>query len=222
MDSPKLTIVIPHLNRTEFLEHAIEDCLKQTDPAVVLVADQGHSYETSALMEKYLENPLVLHVKTDATCLWENWKSGMEAAMRLGARYVSILQDDDAIHARYADRIITAFDTFYDATAWTARLACAQNRDLGIWWSGNGPLVPMNIIKNLPRAIPSELLAPMAYITSWALSPAVAFRCGDTLQDILDDQPQACDLYTERTILASAGTRGPIICDPCILGYWFH
>lgn len=220
--NPKLTIVIPHLNRTDFLAQAIEHALDQSVPAKILVADQGHTPETAELMEKYSGHRLVMHCKTDATCLHDNWNAGYRLATADGAKYVAIYQDDDIIHHRYSERINLAFDVYHDALTWTARLNCAQDPELAIWFSGVGPLIPMNLMKNRARILPGIIMLPYGYLTSWALSPAVAFRAGVDLNEALDAIPRDCDLYTERTILAEMGTRGPVVVDPVVIGYWVH
>lgn len=222
MSSPKLTIVIPHLSRTDFLAKAIEHALDQSVPAKVLVADQGHTPETAELMDRYADHRLVSHCRTEATCLHDNWAAGYRLAMADGAQYVAIYQDDDIVHHRYSERINLAFDVYHDALTWTARLACAQDPELAIWFSGVGPLIPMNLMKNQARILPGHIMLPYGYLTSWALSPAVAFRAGADLNQALDAIPRDCDLYTERTILAEMGTRGPVVVDPAVLGYWVH
>ena len=222
MPQPKLTIIIPHLDRTEQLAKAIDHALDQSVPAKVLVADQGHTPETAELMERYAYNPLVMHCKTDANCLHDNWNAGYNLAMADGAKYVAIFQDDDIIHHRYSERINLAFDTYHDALTWTARLCIAQDPELAIWFSSVGPLIPMNLMKNRPRVLPGDIMVPYGYLTSWALSPAVAFRAGTDLKEAIEAIPRDCDLYTERTILAEMGSRGPVVVDPVVVGYWRH
>lgn len=220
---PRLTVGVPHLDRSEFLGEAIDCLLEQTVPCKILVADQGGTPETAELLDKYRDNPLVIHVRTNATCLWENWKTIAETAMNDGASFFAWTQDDDIVHPRYAERIELAFDSFADAKTWTARLAIAEHKHLAIWYGGGpGPKVPMDLLRNRPLSIPGELMTPVAYFESWALSPAVAFRCGQDFRDALNEVPTRCDLYTERTILAAMGAKGKVVCDPSCIGYWRH
>lgn len=232
----RLTIIIPHLDRTDFLRKALVAATNQTEvyiaedrsvrqrkfPAKVLVADQGKTPETAALMAEYADDPLVMHCPTDATCLWENWTRGMELAIADGAEFVAPFQDDDDIHCKYASRIVESFDKFPEANTWTARLNCSNEFKLALWCSANGPVVPMNTLENLQVQCPGSLATPYAYFSSLALSPAVAFRCGQDLIDSLREQIYDIDLFVERTILASMGSRAPIICDPVMIGYWKH
>jgi glycosyltransferase involved in cell wall biosynthesis len=217
---PKLTVGVPHLDRTEFLAETIECLLDQSVPCKILVADQGKTDATFELMRRYKDNPLVAHVPTEATCLWENWRAAADLAMDGGAEYFAWCQDDDIIHRRYSERINLAFDGFADAQTWCARLAIAHHKRLAIWWKGPGPFVPSDLLHNIPTVIPGELLTPVSYFTSWALSPAAAFRCGRDFRDAMSEVPERCDLYTERTILAAMGRKGRVVCDPVVIGYW--
>jgi glycosyltransferase involved in cell wall biosynthesis len=217
---PKLTVGIPHLNRSALLKRAIDSLLYQSVPCKILVADQGHTEETAELMAEYADNPLVMHRLTEAKCLQSNWEAAAEMAMEDGAEYFAWVQDDDLVRYHYSERINMAFDAYSTANAWTARLNISDDGENGIWFAGNGPMIPMDILKNKPRVIPGHLMIPMAVFTSWALSPAVAFRCGDGFRDALAEAPRDCDLYTERTILASMGARGDQVCDPVTVGYW--
>jgi glycosyltransferase involved in cell wall biosynthesis len=219
---PKLTVGVPHLDRTEFLGKTIEHLLDQSVPCRIVVADQGRTDATFELMQRYKSNPLVSHVPTEATCLWENWRAAADAAMDDGAEYFAWCQDDDIVRRQYGERINLAFDHNPDASTWCARLAIAQHERLAICWKGPGPYVPNDVLHNLPTVIPGELMTPMAYITSWALSPAAAFRCGDDFRAAMEEVPKRCDLYTERTILAAMGRKGRVVCDQVIIGFWRH
>jgi len=219
---PKLTVGIPHLDRIEFLSETIDKLIDQSVPCKILVADQGHTEATSELLDKYADNPLVVHKKTDATCLWENWREAAETAMDAGAEYFAWCQDDDVVHHRYSERINMSFEAWPGVQTWLARLAIAQHSKLAIWWKGPGPYVASDLLNNVPTVIPGELLTPVSYFSSWALSPAAAFRCGQDFRDALDEVPTGCDLYTERTILAAMGRKGQVSCDPIIMGYWRH
>jgi hypothetical protein len=221
---PRLTVGVPHLDRTEFLGETIDCLLDQTVPCKILVADQGMTAATAELMAKYEGNPLVKHRRTDATCLWENWREAAEAAMDDGAECFAWCQDDDIVSRHYSSRINLAFapDGYVESQTWVARLAIAEHKRLAIWFSGVGPMVPMDLMRNIPTEIPGELMTPIAYFTSWALSPAAAFRCGQDFRDALAEVPKDCDLYTERTILSAMGRKGKVVCDPVCVGYWRH
>lgn len=220
--TPNLTVGVPHLDRTDLLKGMLDCLVDQTVPCKILVADQGHTDATAELMASYADNPLVMHCRTDATRLHDNWGAAAKLAMADGCRYFAWAQDDDLVHARYSERINLAFDCFPDALTWTARLAVAQDPELAIHYSGCGPMIPMNLMKNKVRCILGHLMVPYGYFSSWSLSPAVAFRAGIDFREALEAIPRDCDLYTERTILAEMGSRGQVVCDPCVLGYWIH
>ena len=217
--NPRLTIAIPHLDRTDFLRRAIDSVLRQTEPAICLVADQGGTEETRLLMESYRDHPLVRHVPTDAGGLWPNWLAAMDAA---DTEYFAWLQDDDVVSRRYANRVRRAFEAFPAARTWTAPLACAHDEHTGFHFVFNGPLWPMDLLDFIPNAIDGGLLVPIAYVTSWALSPGVAFRNTDAFRAAMHGLPGGCDLFYERMVLAAMGAQGPVVCDPYRAGYWIH
>jgi hypothetical protein len=188
----------------------------------VIVSDQGETEETAALMAEYSDNPLVIHLKSKATSLRENWAAGANYAIDQGFEFFAWLQDDDEIHYRYADRICESFDKCPQAIAWAARLECADGKGNALWFSSNGPMVPMRRLENGHALVPGELMGPVAYVTSWCLSPGAAFRCGEDFRKAVAEQPDGVDLYTERTIFASIGQYGKVLCDPVTVGYWNH
>ncbi len=239
MPQPLLTIGIPTLDRPQFLSRAIDSCLRQMQPVHVIVADQGGLAETAAVLDKYHYDPNVEHLFTTATNLWENWEA---AARACDTPYFAWLQDDDIVAPSvirkdgsfaqgtgYAERVCAAFDQFPEALHWQARLYCGVCPPEGTlddvmasWWGQSGPWVLMPIIKQAPLQWPGEILVPTSYVTTWCLSPAVAFRCGEQFNKALDCMPNDASLMNERLIVASMGMQGPFIADPVIAGYWIH
>lgn len=219
MPEPRLTIVVPTLDRADLLHRAIDSCLRQTIPVKVLVADQGISEATATVMRRYLDHPHVEHRATDARCLWENWRAGMQAVT---TEFGAWLQDDDVVGRGYAARIVKAFDAYPEAHLWMGRLCLGNDDKVGVAFGGNWPWVPMKILDGIAEPWQGEILIPTAYFTSWALSPAQAFRTGQALQDTLEAIPSDCDLFAERLIPAELGARGLLIADPVIAGYWIH
>ncbi len=236
MNKPLLTVGIPTLDRHRFLPRAIESCLRQNRPIEIIVADQGGLSETAAVLERY---PGVRHILTFSDSLWDNWRS---AARFCDTKYFAWLQDDDVIAPAvkrtdgslvpgtgYAERVCAAFDQFPEALHWQARLYCGFCPDDGQLedivaapWGQSFPWVMMPIIKQAPLQWPGEILVPTAYLTSWAMSPAVAFRCGPEFDKALDLMPDGCGLMYERLILACMGMQGPWIADPMVAGYWIQ
>ena len=218
-DSPKLTIGIPTLDRPEHLQHAIDSCLRQTLPVKILVADQGHSDGTAAVMARYADHPHVWHLKTQATCLWENWRT---AADLCRTEYFAWLQDDDIISRIYSARVCRAFELFPQALHWQARCYVSPNRKHAIWWGVNGPQIGLDMHDLGIELWPGEVILGSLYFLSWALSPGVAFRCGPEFTAALEAMPSHCDLYEERLILGEMCVRGPWVADPVTAGYWHH
>jgi len=214
-----LTIGIPTLNRAEFLHRAIDSCLSQTVPVRIIVADQGHTKEVDEVMRRYRDHPHICHLPTSAGCLWENWEM---AARACDTPYFAWLQDDDIIARGYAAHVTGCFQIFPDALHWQARIYCAVDERTAAWWGCSGPWVPLRILDNKPMKWPGQILVPSAYLTSWAMSPAVAFRCGAEFTKALDYMPADADLLAERIILATMGRQGPWVADPVVAGYWVH
>lgn len=219
MTPPKLTIGIPTLNRPEMLQQAIESCLKQTIPVHIVVADQGHEPETAEVLRRYGDHPHVEHILTEATCLWENWEA---AALACDTPYFAWLQDDDVVARGYANRIVHSFERWPDVLHWQARCLLGKDAEWGAWWSWNGPMMPMQYLAGKPAAWEGTVIVPVMYLTSWALSPGVAFRCGEAFNSALEQMPTHCDLFSERLILAYMGAQGRFAADPVIAGQWIH
>jgi hypothetical protein len=193
--------------------------LEQTEPVHILVADQGHTRKTALHMARYLKHPNVEHLRTNATCLWENWEA---AARACDTEFFAWLQDDDTIQPIYCDRVTRAFDAFPKALHWQASCYVTPDRVHAVRWGWNGPQVGVNMRYNQAEVWHGEyVIAPM-YILSWALSPGVAFRCGSEFNEALECIPSDCDLCTERLILAEMGSRGDWIADACHAGSWNH
>ena len=220
MSEPRLTIGIPTLDRAAFLEKCIGKCLDQYVPVRVIVADQGHTREVAAVMRRYADRPEVEHVLSPATTLLDNWRFAAKTAMDRGAEFFAWCQDDDIIARGYSRKILYGFDRFKNAVVWLARLMCANSEYLARPDIGNGPPISMNVLDGEPCSGPGLILTPGQFCASWALSPAVAFRCGDAFREALDRMPEGCDLFNERTILAAIGQKGDAIMDPIVAGYW--
>jgi hypothetical protein len=217
MTSPRLTITIPTLDRATFLIKAIDSVLAQTVPTKIIVADQGHTDEVAQAMRRYQHHPLVKHIQSSATCLWENWDFAARAA---DTEFVSWLQDDDVVSRSYTAHILDAMDRWPAAQCWMARLACADEDGRALWFLGNGPWIPMKVLDREPVCFDGAIMALTAYLTSWALSPAVAFRRGPAFDEALDRMPRDTDLFAERMILAGIGLRSKVVADPVLAGYW--
>ncbi len=207
------------------LPTAIDSCLRQRTPlgkpvqVHVIVADQGGTDKVAEVMRRYREHPDVEWLDSGASCLWENWDA---AARACDTEFFMWLQDDDEIATGVAARVIGGFDIFPKALHWQAGLLPGISGKAMAWWGRSGPFVPMNFLEYKPLQYPGEILPPALFFSSWALSPAVAFRCGEQFNKALDCMPIDADIWAERTILALMGMQGPWIADPVIVGPWVH
>lgn len=238
--NPQLTIGIPTLDRHHYLGRALESCFRQTAPVHVIVADQGGLPETKDICDQFAaDGHDVEHIRTQATTLWENWEA---AARACDTPFFSWLQDDDIVATSvkrqdgsvvagtgYAHRVLAAFERFPDALHWQGRYQCGVCPPGGgvdsimmAWWGQGGPWVHMPTNTQAPLQWPGQIIAPVCYLTSWTLSPAVAFRCGKEFTRMLDYMPPDCGLNYERLTISAMGMQGPWIADPVIAGYWIH
>ncbi len=236
--TPLLTIGIPTKDRYQYLKRAIDSCLRQTVPVQVIVADQGGLPETANAIAGYKIDG-VEHIRTKATTLWENWEA---AARACDTPFFAWLQDDDIVAPAvqrsdgslvpgtgFAHRVLAAFERFPEALHLQSRLYCGMVADDGglddvmaAPWAQSFPWVAMPIIRQAPLQWPGQVLVPAAYLTSWAMSPAVVFRCGEAFNKALAFMPPDCGLMYERLIVAAMGMQGPWIADPMVAGYWIH
>lgn len=212
---PRLTIGIPTYNRPDRLPIAIESALAQQQPAIVLVADQTGDAEE--VVSQYLNHPCVRYLRTNATCLWENWTAAAEAC---DTEFFLWLQDDDKVSSKLSSRVALAFDRYPTAKVYLACLALSFVGGEGNWWQRTGPMVPMNLTHGLPTPVRGSLIIAAGYFTSWALSPGMAFRWSLDAVEAIRNCPKDCDLYNERLVLAELCRNGDAVCDPAVMGYW--
>jgi len=218
-DIPLLTIGIPHLDRTEHLQFAIDSCLKQRTPVEIVVADQGQTDETAYLMEQYETHPNVHHVLSSATCLWENWEF---TARECDTKYFAWLQDDDTVTRGWSTAVCKSFEAFPHALHIQASCYVSPDRIHAIRRGWNGPQVGVNMQDLIPEQWHGEYVIGSMYLMSWALSPGVAFRCGAEFNESLSAMPTDCDLFLERLVLAEMGSRGDWVAHPITAGFWHH
>lgn len=219
----RLTIGIPAYNRPDLLSRAVASALAQSTPCKVLVSVQ-HSPGADPegclrALRPYGEHPWVRVVEHDEYGLWANWTAAAREARTL---YFAWLQDDDVLAPHFAQRVIHAFGLYQEASCYAARVTMGRAPGAANWWQGAGPLLPMDMLTGHPTLMAGEILAPAALCTAQALSPAVAFRWSDEFVADCERQPEDCGLYYERTILAAAGRRGPMVCDPAAVGVWLQ
>jgi hypothetical protein len=214
-----LTLGIPTHDRPKLLPRALRAALSQTRPVQIIVADDLALPETREVLEsEEFRGHDIRHILTCAGSCWGNWKA---AAQACETEYFAWLQDDDVVRDTYAERIVDVLDYFPDVYLWMARLQCGFSEELGCWYHGNGPWVPMDFLTGRPARWPgAEILTVSSYLTSWSLAPAFAFRTGPAFTAALNDMPDDCDIFIERLMPACMGLQGPFVADPIVAGYW--
>lgn len=217
----KLTIGIPTYNRAERLQRAIQAAIGQSLPCNVIVADDSDDDHAERLCKPWTEHPDFTYLRSPAKKLWHNWKWVAEQAYERGSQYFMWLQDDDIIRVHTARRVVKSFDKHAGCTVWCSNLKMGYDNLMGQLWVGNwGPKIPVDIWYDQPTPFSGKLLTPIAYVDSWAMSPAKAFRCGPAFEAMLGELPDDCDMFTERLDIAFMGQHGEAICDPCPAGIW--
>jgi hypothetical protein len=220
------------------LPRALDSLLRQKNedgtphPVKIIVADDGDCDRTDGILREQYATPFgsgqIIHLKTNATDAWTNWRAGAEAAE---TDFVCWLQDDDEVCDYYASRIVSAFD--YTAAAghhrsvWMGRLTCATHHKglggWGVWYASNGPFVPMEDLYGgeRPCGMPEgRFLAPSMYLTAHSLSPALAYRNGPEFREALRRMPTDTDIFIERMLPAEMAAHGGLIADPVVIGHW--
>jgi hypothetical protein len=212
---PRLTIGIPTFNRPDRLVMAVTSALGQSQPARVLVCDQ--SGQAEAAMKPFLEHPLIQYMRTDATCLWENWTAAVDNCR---TELFAWLQDDDLLAPHFALRVATAFDSFPTAKVYLARLGISGIDGIANWWQSTGPMFPMDLLHGLPCRVTGLLITAGAYFNSFALSPGMAFRWSIEACEAVRRCPKDCEIYNERIVIAELAKDADVVCDPAMVGYW--
>jgi hypothetical protein len=212
---PRLTIGIPTQGkRPDLLERAIGSALAQSVPVSILVCDQtGDALE---VVQRFEERRIQYH-KSTATCLWENWT---EAAHNCSTELFAWHQDDDVISPHFAKRIQQGMDSVPGSVLWMGRLGVSMVGGLANWWQATGPMVPMDLLYGTHIGVHHDTISAASHFTSFALSPAVAFRVNTETCDAVAKMPKDCDLFVERLILAELAQLGTAVADPAIVGYW--
>jgi glycosyltransferase involved in cell wall biosynthesis len=213
-----LTIGIPTFNRPEFLPKALRSAINQTQPVRVIVTDNGQTGPTQAILDSEFAGADIRYIPTEEQGAWPNWRA---AALACETEYFAWLQDDDVVRDTYAERITDVMDYFPHANCWMARLACAYTSELGMPYKGNCPLVPMDLLTGRPACWHGgEIMTATSYVTSWSLSPALAYRNNDRFRQALAAMPVQADIFIERLMPAYVSVGAPIVMDPIIAGYW--
>ena len=109
MAPPRLTIVIPTLNRAALVGRAIDSALAQTYPDIeILVSNNGSTDETRQVLERYEGTPRLRIVHRDVTIpATEHGTLLIEEAR--GELFLG-LSDDDWLEPEFAEKVIALYD----------------------------------------------------------------------------------------------------------------
>jgi glycosyltransferase involved in cell wall biosynthesis len=108
--SPRLTIVIPTLNRAHCLARAIDSALAQVDADIeIIVSDNGSSDGTAAVIARY-DDPRLRKFRHEATMPPQAHGNFLLDASR--GEFFLGLSDDDYIDPDFAQRAIALYEGF--------------------------------------------------------------------------------------------------------------
>jgi Glycosyl transferase family 2 len=216
----RVTIGIP-CNHPERLKRAIGSALDSTVPVAIMIADDSDDDQVERIAHEYRDHPFVQYVRSPAKTLWENWRF---VAQQARTDFFLWLQDDDVVVRDYARDVINGLDLYPKSVAYIGCIRTSQDVMLSCWWQGGmGPYMPLDYVNDIPREIDGLILSACAYFLSWSISPAIAFRNTKMFQDVIEELPDGCDLFTERLHLARLGLHGTMCCHHKTSAlYMFH
>lgn len=113
MTEPLVSILIPTVNRAEFVGDAIYSAQYQTYSNLeIIVQDNFSQDETSAIVRRFAEDPRVFYFRTSELLpMHKNWDL---LASRARGDYVVFLGDDDVLHPRFVEHSLRAHKRFPD------------------------------------------------------------------------------------------------------------
>jgi hypothetical protein len=119
VDSPRLTIVIPTLNRASLVTRAVESALCQTHPSVeVIVSNNGSTDDTRSVLDKFAGRPRLRIIHRDHT-IPAPQHGGFLLTLARGQYFLG-LSDDDWLEPDFAEKVIACFDRHPNAAfVWT-------------------------------------------------------------------------------------------------------
>ena len=109
-DGPRISVLLPTLDRRPHLEAAIDSVLGQGyEDLELVIADDGSTGETRAVIERWSEDPRVVVTENRGSRLTitENWAAALEAST---GNHVVLLGDDDALMPGSLERLDLLLD----------------------------------------------------------------------------------------------------------------
>jgi glycosyltransferase involved in cell wall biosynthesis len=120
--SPRLTIVIPTVNRAGLVGRAVESALAQTYPSIeIIVSNNGSTDDTRRVLDRYAGSPRLRIVHRDVTIPATDHGNFLLDQAR-GELFLG-LSDDDWLEPELAEKVIALYDRYPDvAFVWTGCL----------------------------------------------------------------------------------------------------
>lgn len=108
ISQPRLSIVIPTVNRAYCVGRAIESALAQTYPHIeIIVSDNGSSDATQEVIAGYNDPRLRKYHRKDTIPSAEHANFYLEQAR---GEFFTVLSDDDYLEPTFAEKVIATFD----------------------------------------------------------------------------------------------------------------
>ena len=113
MQSEKVTIAIPTLNRAEYLKLAIASALAQTYTNIeVIISDNVSTDNTSEVLSDISDKRLKILSQASRLSMVDNWNACLASAT---GYYFLLLSDDDLLESNAIAEMVGAFDKAVDA-----------------------------------------------------------------------------------------------------------
>jgi glycosyltransferase involved in cell wall biosynthesis len=213
---PELTMAIPTYNREHLLPAALDSALAQTvaHRVRVVVRDNASTDGTAAMLsERY---PDVAYHRAEVN---EGGSMNFHRSLLLAETpYFSWLQDDDRVHAEFAERALGALTRDPDIMIYTGfALMVADPWSLcypQLWGGAAIRLDPMQV--DGVRVVDGKALLPFLVLDGLGFCPSAAFR-REELAQVSDTLLQPYELFTERMVLARLAVRGKVAIDPRVV-----
>ncbi|PRX41539.1 glycosyltransferase family 2 protein [Salegentibacter salegens] len=104
--SPKVTVILPNFNHSQFLEQRLETIFNQTfQDFEVILLDDASSDNSLSILEKYKENSKVSHFVINERNLgspFKQWQKGISLAK---GEYIWIAESDDYCELEFLEKI---------------------------------------------------------------------------------------------------------------------
>jgi glycosyltransferase involved in cell wall biosynthesis len=112
---PKVSIVLPTFNGSQFIRESIESCLNQTYPNLeLIIVDDGSTEHTRDIIASYAEkDPRIVSLRhTTNQNLPAALNTGFEAAQ---GKYLTWISDDNLFRPQAIEQLVAALDTHPEA-----------------------------------------------------------------------------------------------------------